>query len=145
MVGSVTERLAPDEIFLTTNGTNLTSEVDIAARDSYRVQVAATTTVLGGLIQVLLGVIKFGFVGTYLSEPLVRGYTSAAAAHALVAQLKHLFGVSPRRYSGPLSQVYVPKRNWTEGHSALMSLCRQTDITLQTGSKSVIRSRDHMH
>ncbi|MEQ2293942.1 hypothetical protein AMECASPLE_038640, partial [Ameca splendens] len=106
MVGSVTERLAPDEIFLTTNGTNLTSEVDIAARDSYRVQVAATTTVLGGLIQVLLGVIKFGFVGTYLSEPLVRGYTSAAAAHALLAQLKHLFGVSPRRYSGPLSQVY---------------------------------------
>ncbi|KAK5605370.1 hypothetical protein CRENBAI_025569 [Crenichthys baileyi] len=107
MVGSVTERLAPDEIFLTTNGTNLTSEVDIAARDSYRVQVAATTTVLGGLIQVLLGVIKFGFVGTYLSEPLVRGYTSAAAAHALVAQLKHLFGVSPRRYSGLLSQVYT--------------------------------------
>lgn len=55
----------------------------------------------------LLGVIKFGFVGTYLSKPLVRAYTSAAAAHAVVAQLKYLFGVSPRRFSGPLSQVYV--------------------------------------
>uniref|UniRef100_A0A3Q2DZG5 Solute carrier family 26 member 6, like 1 n=1 Tax=Cyprinodon variegatus TaxID=28743 RepID=A0A3Q2DZG5_CYPVA len=107
MVGSVIERVAPDEIFMSKNGTNLTSEVDIAARDSYRVQVAAATTFLGGLIQVLLGVIKFGFVGTYLSKPLVRAYTSAAAAHAVVAQLKYLFGVSPRRFSGPLSQVYT--------------------------------------
>lgn len=51
MVGSVTERLAPDKNFLKTNGTNVT-EVDTDARDSYRVQVAAATTVLGGLIQV---------------------------------------------------------------------------------------------
>uniref|UniRef100_A0A3B3U8U5 Solute carrier family 26 member 6, like 1 n=1 Tax=Poecilia latipinna TaxID=48699 RepID=A0A3B3U8U5_9TELE len=107
MVGSVTERLAPDEFFLKTNGTNLTLEMDVAARDAYRVQVAAATTFLGGLIQVLLGVIKFGFVGTYLSEPLVRAYTSAAAAHAVVAQLKYLFKVSPKRFTGPLSQVYT--------------------------------------
>lgn len=52
MVGSVTERLAPDMDFLKTNGTNMTAEVDVTARDSYRVQVAAATTVLGGLIQV---------------------------------------------------------------------------------------------
>lgn len=52
MVGSVTERLAPDEFFLKTKGTNLTLEMDVAARDAYRVQVAAVTTFLGGLIQV---------------------------------------------------------------------------------------------
>lgn len=52
MVGSVTERLAPDADFLIANGTNVTSAVDIDARDLYRVQVAAATTVLGGLIQV---------------------------------------------------------------------------------------------
>ncbi|CAJ1050690.1 solute carrier family 26 member 6%2C like isoform X1 [Xyrichtys novacula] len=109
MVGSVTERLAPDTDFLITNGTNITAEVDITARDSYRVQVAAATTVLGGLIQVVLGLVKFGFVGTYLSEPLVRAYTTAAAAHAVVAQLKYIFGVSPTRVSGPLSLVYTLK------------------------------------
>uniref|UniRef100_A0A3B5BA14 Solute carrier family 26 member 6-like n=1 Tax=Stegastes partitus TaxID=144197 RepID=A0A3B5BA14_9TELE len=109
MVGSVTERLAPDVDFLIKNGTNMTAEVDITARDSYRVQVAAATTVLGGLIQVLLGVVKFGFVGTYLSEPLVRAYTTAAAAHAVVAQLKYIFGVSPTRFSGPMSLVYTLK------------------------------------
>ncbi|XP_070694660.1 solute carrier family 26 member 6, like 1 [Pempheris klunzingeri] len=109
MVGSVTERLAPDMDFLKTNGTNVTTEVDVTARDSYRVQVAAATTVLGGLIQVVLGLVKFGFVGTYLSEPLVRAYTTAAAAHAVVAQLKYIFGVSPTRFSGPLSLVYTLK------------------------------------
>uniref|UniRef100_A0A8C6PKZ2 Solute carrier family 26 member 6, like 1 n=1 Tax=Nothobranchius furzeri TaxID=105023 RepID=A0A8C6PKZ2_NOTFU len=107
MVGSVTERLAPDEDFLKRNGTNFTAEVDISARDSYRVQVAAAATVLGGVIQVLLGVVKFGFVGTYLSDPLVRAYTTAAAAHAVVAQLKHIFGVSPTRVFGPMSVVYT--------------------------------------
>uniref|UniRef100_A0AAR2K0P0 STAS domain-containing protein n=1 Tax=Pygocentrus nattereri TaxID=42514 RepID=A0AAR2K0P0_PYGNA len=107
MVGSVTERLAPDADFLIMNGTNVTAEVDITARDQYRVQVAAATTVLAGLIQVILGLVQFGFVGTYLSEPLVRGYTSAAAAHAVVAQLKYIFGVSPIRFSGPFSLVYV--------------------------------------
>ncbi|XP_054639870.1 solute carrier family 26 member 6-like isoform X2 [Dunckerocampus dactyliophorus] len=109
MVGSVTERLAPDIDFLKTNGTNVTEEVDISARDSYRVQVAAATTVLAGLIQVVLGFVKFGFVGTYLSEPLVRAYTTAAAAHAVVAQLKYIFGVSPARFNGPLTLVYTLK------------------------------------
>uniref|UniRef100_A0A3Q4GCA8 Solute carrier family 26 member 6, like 1 n=1 Tax=Neolamprologus brichardi TaxID=32507 RepID=A0A3Q4GCA8_NEOBR len=105
MVGSVTERLAPDVDFQKANGTNITAEADVTARDSYRVQVAAAATVLGGLIQVLLGVVKFGFVGTYLSEPLVRAYTTAAAVHAVVAQVKYIFGVFPTRFSGPLSLI----------------------------------------
>uniref|UniRef100_A0A9J7YTW5 Solute carrier family 26 member 6, like 1 n=2 Tax=Cyprinus carpio TaxID=7962 RepID=A0A9J7YTW5_CYPCA len=101
------KRLAPDSDFLIYNGTNVTEEVDIISRDFYRVQVAAAATVLGGLIQVVLGLVQFGFVGTYLSEPLVRGYTTAASAHAVVAQLKYILGVSPKRFSGPLSIVYT--------------------------------------
>ncbi|XP_062332312.1 solute carrier family 26 member 6, like [Osmerus eperlanus] len=107
MVGSVTERLAPDMNFLIMNGTNVSAEVDITARDAYRVQVAATVTLLGGLIQVVLGLVKFGFVGTYLSEPLVRAYTTAAAFHAVVAQIKSLIGVSATRHVGPFSLVYT--------------------------------------
>lgn len=53
MIGSVTERLAPDSDFLIYNGTNVTDEVDIISRDFYRVQVATAATVLGGLIQVI--------------------------------------------------------------------------------------------
>ncbi|KAJ8394895.1 hypothetical protein AAFF_G00042500 [Aldrovandia affinis] len=106
MVGSVTERLAPDSDFLM-NSTNITQDVNVTARDAYRVNVAATTTLLAGIFQVLLGLVRFGFVVTYLSEPLVRGYTTGAATHVVVSQLKYMFGVSPKRFNGPLSLVYT--------------------------------------
>ncbi|XP_056661072.1 solute carrier family 26 member 6 isoform X4 [Monodelphis domestica] len=58
-------------------------------------------------ISVGLGLIHFGFVVTYLSEPLVRGYTTAASVQVLVSQLKHVFGLDPEDYSGPLSMIYI--------------------------------------
>ncbi|XP_054636254.1 solute carrier family 26 member 6-like [Dunckerocampus dactyliophorus] len=106
MIGSVTERLAPDSNFIV-NGTNGTAHVNNDERDAYRVQIACTLTVLAGLFQILLGVVRFGFVVTYLSEPLVRGYTTGSACHVLNSQLKYLFGVTPARFSGPLSLIYT--------------------------------------
>nr|XP_043894717.1 solute carrier family 26 member 6-like [Solea senegalensis] len=104
MVGSVTERLAPDSNFIV-NGTN--SSVDFDARDASRVQIACSLTVLSGILQTFLGVIRCGFVVTYLSEPLIRGYTTGSACHVCVSQLKYLFGVTPARFTGPLSIIYT--------------------------------------
>ncbi|RXN30893.1 solute carrier family 26 member 6-like protein [Labeo rohita] len=106
MIGSVSERLAPDDHFLT-NGTNGSFVVDTEARDVERVKVAAATTLLCGIFQVLLGLVRFGFVVTYFSEPLVRGYTTGAATHVITSQLKYMFGVSPKRFSGPLQLLYT--------------------------------------
>uniref|UniRef100_A0AAQ6A4C1 STAS domain-containing protein n=1 Tax=Amphiprion ocellaris TaxID=80972 RepID=A0AAQ6A4C1_AMPOC len=106
MIGSVTERLAPDSNFIV-NGTNGTEIVNLDERDAYRVQIACSLTVLAGIFQILLGVVRFGFVVTYLSEPLVRGYTTGSACHVCVSQLKYLFGVAPSRFTGPLSLIYT--------------------------------------
>ncbi|XP_072222571.1 solute carrier family 26 member 6-like [Leuresthes tenuis] len=106
MVGSVTERLAPDSNFMV-NVTNGTGTVNIDERDAYRVQIACSLTVLAGIFQILLGIVRFGFVVTYLSEPLVRGYTTGSACHVCVSQLKYLFGVTPARFTGPLSLIYT--------------------------------------
>uniref|UniRef100_A0A3B5LRZ3 Si:ch211-117c9.2 n=1 Tax=Xiphophorus couchianus TaxID=32473 RepID=A0A3B5LRZ3_9TELE len=106
MVGSVTERLAPDSNFIV-NGTNGSEIVNLTARDLYRVQVACSLTVLAGIFQILLGLVKFGFMVMYLSEPLVRGYTTASACHVCVSQLKCLFGVKPARFIGPFYLVYT--------------------------------------
>ncbi|KAK1898830.1 Solute carrier family 26 member 6 [Dissostichus eleginoides] len=103
MIGSVTERLAPD-IDFPANGTNGT---DLDARDAHRVEIACSLTVLTGIFQILLGVVRFGFVVTYLSEPLIRGYTTGSACHVCVSQLKYLFGVKPARFTGPLSLIYT--------------------------------------
>uniref|UniRef100_A0A671EI32 Solute carrier family 26 member 6 n=1 Tax=Rhinolophus ferrumequinum TaxID=59479 RepID=A0A671EI32_RHIFE len=103
MVGSVTESLAPDKDFLQASN----STVDEAARDAARVQLASTLSVLVGLFQVGLGLVHFGFVVTYLSEPLVRGYTTAASVQVFVSQLKYVFGLHLSSTSGPLSLIYL--------------------------------------
>ncbi|XP_060017973.1 solute carrier family 26 member 6 isoform X7 [Lagenorhynchus albirostris] len=103
MVGSVTESLAPDEAFLQASN----STVDVVARDAARVQVASTLSVLVGLFQVGLGLVHFGFVVTYLSEPLVRAYTTAASVQVFVSQLKYVFGLHLSSHSGPLSLIYL--------------------------------------
>lgn len=53
MIGSVTERIAPNSNFMV-NGTNGTIDIDYAARDAYRVQIACALSVLTGLFQVCL-------------------------------------------------------------------------------------------
>ncbi|XP_040919980.1 solute carrier family 26 member 6 [Toxotes jaculatrix] len=106
MIGTVTERLAPDSNFIV-NGTNGTESVNVDAQDAMRVQIACSLTVLAGIFQIVLGVVRFGFVVTYLSEPLVRGYTTGSACHVCVSQLKFLFGVTPSRFTGPLSLIYT--------------------------------------
>ncbi|XP_036433646.1 prestin [Colossoma macropomum] len=105
MIGGVAVREAPDSMF-PLNGTNVTGLVDIDARDARRVQVAVALTTLVGLIQLFLGILRFGFVAIYLTEPLVRGFTTAAAVHVCVSQLKYFFGVKTKRFGGPLSVVY---------------------------------------
>uniref|UniRef100_A0A8C7XQE8 Solute carrier family 26 member 6 n=1 Tax=Oryzias sinensis TaxID=183150 RepID=A0A8C7XQE8_9TELE len=107
MIGGVTERLAPDSDFMTWDNVTNATLIDTVARDAERVRVAAAVTFMSGIFQILLGVVQFGFVVTYLSEPLVRGYTTAAAIHVIVSQLKYSFGISPDRYSGPLSLIYT--------------------------------------
>ncbi|XP_033825901.1 solute carrier family 26 member 6 [Periophthalmus magnuspinnatus] len=105
MIGGVTERLAPDSNFLE----NVTGEaiINTTLRDAERIKVAAAVTFMSGIFQVLLGLVQFGFVVTYLSEPLVRGYTTGAAIHVIVSQLKYTFGINPTRFSGPLALIYT--------------------------------------
>ncbi|NWT08603.1 S26A6 protein, partial [Vireo altiloquus] len=102
MIGSLTESLVPSENFMeSVNGSNATVNEEL--RDATRVELVATITILTGIFQVALGLLQFGFVVTYLSDPLVRGYTTAASVHVLVSQLKNVFGVSQSETSGPLS------------------------------------------
>ncbi|KAM6161265.1 solute carrier family 26 member 6-like [Erethizon dorsatum] len=96
MVGSVTESMVLDEDFR--QATNSTI-------DDARVQLASTLSVLVGLFQVALGLVQFGFVVNYLSEPLVRSYTTAASIQVFISQLKYVFGLQLSSRSGPLSLI----------------------------------------
>ncbi|XP_066469072.1 solute carrier family 26 member 6 [Tiliqua scincoides] len=109
MIGSVTDSLEPSENYMEMveiNGTN-TTFVNETRRDAARVELVTALTFLVGIFQIALGLLQFGFVATYLSEPLVRGYTTAASIQVLISQLKYVFGVPLKEYSGPLSLIYT--------------------------------------
>lgn len=52
---------------------------------------------LTGLIQFLLGVFRLGFVVNLLSEPVITGFTAAAAITISVSQIQHVTGLSVPR------------------------------------------------
>ena len=50
-----------------------------------------------GIIQIVMGLLRFGFVVNLLSRPVTTGFTSAAALIIGMSQLKHLLGVDLER------------------------------------------------
>ncbi|KAJ6666297.1 hypothetical protein lerEdw1_000569 [Lerista edwardsae] len=108
MIGGVVVREVPDEMFTPADNSSASSidSVNNTARNDMRVKVAVAVTLLSGIIQLCLGFLRFGFVAIYLTEPLVRGFTTAAAVHVFTSQLKYLLGIKTSRFSGPLSVLY---------------------------------------
>jgi len=47
-----------------------------------------------GIIQLLMGIFKLGFLTNFMSHPVISGFTSAAALIIIVSQLGHIFGLS---------------------------------------------------
>uniref|UniRef100_A0AAY4DM58 STAS domain-containing protein n=1 Tax=Denticeps clupeoides TaxID=299321 RepID=A0AAY4DM58_9TELE len=100
MVGSVVLTLVPNNpTLLALNGTVL-NDTDLQAK---RIVVASTMTVLVGLFQLAMGFLQVGFLVRYLSEPLVGGFTTAAAMHVFVSQISIILSVSTGSYNGPFS------------------------------------------
>ncbi|XP_069485248.1 pendrin [Ambystoma mexicanum] len=109
MVGSVVLSMAPDDKFtLMSNGTGLNKTIiDTVSRDAYRVVVSGTLSFLVGILQLAMGLLKIGFIVRYLADPLVGGFTTAAAFQVFVSQVKLVLNVSTKNYNGVLSIIYT--------------------------------------
>uniref|UniRef100_A0A8C3DZP4 Solute carrier family 26 member 3 n=1 Tax=Corvus moneduloides TaxID=1196302 RepID=A0A8C3DZP4_CORMO len=101
MVGGVVTRLVPDDSIGNGNSTN------ISAINDERVMVAASVTFLSGIVQLLLGIFRFGFIVIYLSQSLISGFTTAAAIHVLVSQLKFMFQLPVPGFNKPFGIIYT--------------------------------------
>ncbi|MDQ0253096.1 SulP family sulfate permease [Evansella vedderi] len=62
------------------------------------ISLALSLTILTGIIQLLLGLFRAGFVIKYISGTVLVGYTSAAAIVIGMSQLQHLLGVDLGNY-----------------------------------------------
>lgn len=96
MIGAVVTRLAPEENF-----------TDVTEMNQQRVMVASSMTFLVGIFQLAMGLFQVGFIVVYLSDTLVSGFTTAAAIHILVSQLKFILGLDVKGLSGILSLIYT--------------------------------------
>ena len=66
--------------------------LSIAYPNQY-VQMAILLALLIVGIQLLLGLLRMGFIVSFLSKPVISGFTSAAAIIIGFSQLKHLLGI----------------------------------------------------
>ncbi|XP_077021646.1 chloride anion exchanger [Tamandua tetradactyla] len=100
MVGAVVVKLVPDVSPAAMNFSNTSRN---STMDEQRVLVAATVTLLSGIIQLAMGVLRIGFVVIYLSDSLISGFTTAAAIHVLVSQLKFILQLEVPAHTDPFS------------------------------------------
>ena len=70
--------------------------ISIIETEEY-IHMAILLAFLMGIIQFLLGILKMGFLVSFLSKPVISGFTSGAAIIIGISQIKHLLGI-------PLSQ-----------------------------------------
>ncbi|KAI2649672.1 Solute carrier family 26 member 10 [Labeo rohita] len=97
MTGSVVEQLVP--IPLTLNS----SSPEAAEFEAQRIGVASAVAFLSGIMMLCMCGLQLGFLSTYLSEPIVKAFTSAAAFHVTVSQLQSMLGLRLPRFAGAFS------------------------------------------
>lgn len=76
--------------------------------DSF-VGMAILLTLIVGVIQLLMGLFKIGFIVNFLSHPVLSGFISAAAIYIAFSQLKHILGIRiPRgKVHETIYQIYL--------------------------------------
>ncbi|MEM7802250.1 MAG: sulfate permease [Chloroflexota bacterium] len=91
---------------------------------SYFILLALTLALLTGLIQLLMGLLKVGFIVNFLSHPVLSAFTTAAAILIGFSQLKHLLGYSVPGTAPFYEQIFMTGSNLgqTNGAALLIGL-----------------------
>ncbi len=61
------------------------------------IELAILLAFIMGVLQVLFGIFKLGYLVNFLSRPVISGFTSAAALIIGLSQLKYLMGIDIKR------------------------------------------------
>ncbi|KAJ8298384.1 hypothetical protein KUTeg_024915, partial [Tegillarca granosa] len=81
-------------------------ESQFTEREQQKIALATALSFLSGLIMIFLGKCRMGVIATYMSEPMVSGFTSAVAIHVTISQAKHILGITGvPRFNGVFKAV----------------------------------------
>ncbi|KAH8376511.1 hypothetical protein KR200_010577, partial [Drosophila serrata] len=72
-----------------------------------KLEVVTSLALTVGIVNLLMAFLRLGTLASLLSDPLVNGFTTAAACHVVTAQLKDVLGISVARYKGAFKIIYT--------------------------------------
>jgi SulP family sulfate permease len=78
------------------------------------VQLALTLTIMVGVIQFSMGLVRFGTLVNFISHSVVVGFTAGAAILIAASQLKHFFGLSLARGGNFHETIHAVLSHWNE-------------------------------
>jgi len=78
----------------------------------FRLKIATALCFWCGIIQVIFSIFRLGAITKYLSEPMLRGFNTAAAFHVFTTQMQHVFGIYIKsKRSKFFKIIYVRMKN----------------------------------
>jgi SulP family sulfate permease len=83
---------------------------------------AITMAIISGLMLLVMGVLRFGFLANFLSHPVVSGFITASGIIIALSQLRHIFGI--QAHGDTLIELV---------HSLLQDVASWNPVTLATG------------
>uniref|UniRef100_A0A1B0G2R5 STAS domain-containing protein n=1 Tax=Glossina morsitans morsitans TaxID=37546 RepID=A0A1B0G2R5_GLOMM len=104
MTLSVVQTYASEEAQLSLVGNEIITPIEVVTALAFTV----------GLMHLLMSFLRLGTISALLSEPLVNGFTTGAACHVVITQLKDAFGLQVPRHKGLFKIIY-----------SLIYLCRE--------------------
>ena len=102
----------------------------------YGLQYLLAATVLAGVLQIIAGLLKLGFVMRFVSRSVMTGFVNALAILIFLAQLPELIGVPPLTYlmiAAGLAIIYLLPRVTNIVPSPLVCIVVLTVITIVLG------------
>ena len=80
------------------------------------IQLVILTGLMIGLVQIMMSVLRMGFLVNFLSHPIIAGFTSAAAVIIAISQLKDILGIQIPRMDHPIETLIFAIRNISSTH-----------------------------
>lgn len=99
-------------------------------------QYLLAATVVAGLLQIIAGLLKLGFVMRFVSRSVMTGFVNALAILIFLAQLPELIGVPPLTYlliAAGLAIIYLLPRVTSAVPSPLVCIIVLTIVTIALG------------
>ena len=79
----------------------------IYTKKEFAIEINASLTLLIGLIQIVLGFCRMGFVTLFFSDAVFNAFAAGCAVHVASAQIPYVLGFEVKQYYCPLKLFFV--------------------------------------